>query len=61
MSSAMYAELRYGHFFVYFTPSVFGQCLFSLLLFYLLFLEGSIKGERVIELWKKDMVRAENW
>ena len=57
----MYAELRYGHFFVYFTPSVFCQCLFSLFLFYFLFLEGAIKDEMVIGLWKKDMIRAENW
>ena len=61
MGSTMYAELRDGHFFVYFTPSVFCQCLFSLFLFYFLFLEGAIKDERVIGLWKKDMIRAENW
>ena len=61
MGSTICAELRYGHFFVFFTPSVFCQCLFSLFIFYLQFLEGAIKDERVIELRKKDTVRAENW
>lgn len=60
MDSTMYVK-KHGHLFVTFTPYVFCQYRLFFISFSPSISRGSNEGERMMELQKKKVVRAENW